>query len=101
MEEMRSVLKNTLGKTLQTFPVEDRLEAVWRVTCGKALAEHGRVTGYSDGVLRVEVNDEAWMEQMKSLRSKIESDMARIAGVMVRGIHFEMTRQNKKDSRER
>jgi predicted nucleic acid-binding Zn ribbon protein len=80
MEEMRSVLKNTLGKTLQTFPVEDRLEAVWRVTCGKALAEHGRVTGYSDGVLRVEVNDEAWMEQMKSLRSKIESDMAWFAG---------------------
>jgi len=101
MEEMRSVLKNTLGKALQTFPVEDRLEAVWRVTCGRALAEHGRVTGYADGVLRVEVNDEAWMEQMKSLRSKIESDMARIAGVKVRGIHFEMTRQNKKDSRER
>lgn len=97
MEEMRSLLKNTLGKTLQAFPMEDRLEAVWRVICGKVLAEHGRVTGYSDGVLRVEVNDEAWMEQMKNLRSQIESDMTRIAGVRVRGIHFEMTRQNKKD----
>ena len=57
-----------------------------RVEC----AEHGVVVGFDDGVVRVEVSDAVWMRQMMSLRGVLEREMAKIAGVTVSGIHFEL-----------
>ena len=44
---------------------EDRLAAAWPVACGTAMAGHGKVVGYADGVVQVEVTDTAWMQQMR------------------------------------
>ena len=68
----------------------DRLAAAWTVACGRAMAEHGTVVGFDDGVVRVEVSDAVWMRQMMSLRGVLEREMAKIAGVAVSGIHFEL-----------
>ena len=43
---------------------EDRLAAAWTVACGRAMAEHGRVVGYDAGVVRIEVADAVWLQQM-------------------------------------
>ena len=44
---------------------------------------------YEDGVIQVEVSDPAWLSQMNSMRSVLEHELARIAGVRVSAIHFE------------
>ncbi len=90
MEAMRDLLRGSLGRSLRDLRDEDRLAAAWTVACGRAMAEHGAVVGYEAGVVRVEVSDAVWMRQMISLRGTLEREMARIAGMPVAGIHFEL-----------
>jgi hypothetical protein len=90
MEAMRELLRGSLGRTLRDLRDEDKLAAAWTVACGRAMAEHGVVTGYEAGVVRVEVSDAVWMRQMMSLGGTLEREMGRIAGLSVSGIHFEL-----------
>ena len=88
MEHMRDLLKRSLGRSLEALPVLDRLAAGWAVACGRAMAAHGEVTGYDGRMLRVEVRDAMWLEQMISMRGALAREVGRIAGVEVAGIHF-------------
>jgi predicted nucleic acid-binding Zn ribbon protein len=92
LEGMRDLLKGSLGRSLSALREEDRLAAAWPVACGKAMAEHGTVVGYEDGVVRVEVEEGVWLRQLMSMRGHLAGEMARIAGVRVSEIHFERKR---------
>lgn len=96
MEAMRDVLRASLGRSLRTIRDEDRLAAAWTVACGKAMASHGSVIGYDAGVVKVEVEDTVWLRQMLSLRSVLEREMAKIAGLQVASIEFELKRAARK-----
>jgi Dna[CI] antecedent, DciA len=89
LEGMRDLLKGSLGRSLGALGDEDRLAAAWPVACGKAMAGRGTVVGYVDGVVRVQVDDGAWLRQLISMRIQLAGEMARIAGVRVSEIHFE------------
>lgn len=93
MEAMRDVLRGSLGRSLRGIGEEDRLAAAWTVACGAAMAERGRVVGYEAGVVRIEVADQTWLRQMTSLRFMLERDLARIAGLPVSAIRFELQRR--------
>ena len=90
MEGMRGVLRGNLARTLRTMRDEDRLAAAWTVACGRAMADQGTVVGYEAGVVRVQVAGAVWLQQFISLRSVLQREMARIAGLPVTGIHFEL-----------
>jgi hypothetical protein len=89
LEGMRDMLRGSLGRSLQALQEEDRLSAAWPVACGKAMAERGQVVGFENGVVRVEVEDGMWLQQMFSTRRQLAGELARISGVTVREIHFE------------
>ena len=93
MEAMREVLRSSLGRSLRTMRDEDRLAAAWAVACGRAMAEHGTVIAYEAGVVRVEVADAVWLQQMISLRAVLERELARIAGLPVACIRFELEKR--------
>lgn len=94
MEAMRDLLRGTLARSLRGVGATDRMAAAWTVACGRAMAEHGAVTDYAEGVVRVEVSDAVWMRQMISLRGALARDMARIADLPVAEIHFELKTGN-------
>ena len=91
MEDMRSVLRKSLGRSLGALPELDRLAAAWPVACGKALAARGRITAFAAGTVTVQVDDPAWLAQMLVMRGALQHDLARIAEVQVTAIHFEST----------
>lgn len=93
MQRMRDVLRGSLARSLRELPDEDRLAAAWPVACGSVLAGHGRVL-YLDveDVLHVRVDGEEWMQQFLHMRSPLANDLGRIAGVRLKGIHFEKSR---------
>ena len=93
MEGMRDLLKGSLRRSLGAMQDVDRLAAAWPVACGKALAERGVVVEYAGGVVHVEVADGAWLRQMRSMQIQLAGEIARIAGVKVVGIHFEVKGQ--------
>lgn len=94
MEDMRTLLRSTLGRSLQAMRPEDKLAAAWPVACGKAMAERGTVVGYADGEVWIEVEDGAWLRQMMSMQGQLAGQMGRIAGVKVSRIHFKVKRGN-------
>jgi len=96
MEGMRELLRGSLGRSLEAMQAEDRLAAAWPVACGKAMADHGTVAGYAEGVVQVYVTDATWLIQMMSMRAQLTAELGRIAGVSVREIHFEVKGQMRK-----
>jgi hypothetical protein len=52
------------------------------------MARKGVVVGLEGGMLRIEVTDAAWMEQMMGMRSVLQRELGRIAEVKLGGIHF-------------
>ena len=69
---------------------EDRLAAAWPVACGAAMAGHGEVAGYANGLVYVRVTDAAWLQQMRSMSAVLQRELGKIAGLAVTGIHFEV-----------
>lgn len=92
MDGMRDLLKKNLARTLERLPDADRLGAAWTLACGKAMADRGEIVSFAGGVVEVEVRDAAWLDQMRSMRAVLESELARIAGVRIVAIHFELKR---------
>ena len=90
MENMREMLRRSLGRSLATMPPIERLTAAWPVACGAAMARRGVVTGFEGGVLRVEVADPGWFDHMRAMQAVLERELGRIAEVKLAGIHFEM-----------
>jgi len=90
MESMRDMLKKNLARSLDTLPVADRLAAAWPVACGKAMADRGEIVGFEKGIVEVLVQDGVWLNQMRSMGAVLERELAKIAGVKIVGIHFEV-----------
>ncbi len=92
MEAMRDLLKTSMGRSLRALSEKDRLEAAWLIACGRILAEHGSIVSYEAGRVEVEVHSGAWLEHLTNTKAHLESELARIAGVPVTGIHFVVKR---------
>ncbi len=90
MDSMREMLKKNLARSLDALPAAERLAAAWPVACGTAMAGRGKIVGFTDGMVRVEVQDAMWLDQMLSMRAALERELAKIAGVKIAGIHFEV-----------
>jgi len=93
LEDMRGVLRGSIGRSLGALSDTDRLAAAWPVVCGSAMAAHGEVAGFFEGTVTVAVTDAAWMSQMMSLRGVLEHELARVARVKVTAIHFELKKR--------
>jgi hypothetical protein len=87
---MREMLKKNLARSLDGLIVMDRLTAAWPVACGKAMADRGEIVGFEHGVVEVLVEDTVWLDQMRSMGAVLQSELGKIAGVKIAGIHFEL-----------
>ncbi|HEX3570631.1 MAG TPA: DciA family protein [Acidobacteriaceae bacterium] len=95
MEGMRELLRGSLARSLAGMGEQDRLAAAWTIACGRAMAERGVVSGYAEGVVRIEVSDSVWLRQMQALRGTLEREMARISGVKIQTIDFVIKRSRR------
>jgi hypothetical protein len=87
---MRDLLRGSLGRSLSALDDVDRLATAWPVVCGRAMAEHGEIVAFVEGVVHVQVSSGPWLRQMMSTRGQLQHELARVASVAVTGIHFEM-----------
>jgi len=93
MEDMRAVLRGSLGRSLAALTETDRLAAALPVVCGTAMAAHGEVAGFFEGTVTIAVSDSAWIAQMMSMRGVLQHELARVARVKVTAIHFEIQKR--------
>jgi predicted nucleic acid-binding Zn ribbon protein len=68
---------------------ELRARAAWKVAAGKKIAEHTRATGLVRGSLVVEVEDQIWQRQLKTLSGFLVRNLEKALGeVLVTDIDF-------------
>ena len=91
MEAMREFLRGSLARSLRTMPREDRLSAALPVVCGSALGAHCAVARLDDGMtLHLQVLGREWLAPLLAMREVLQHDLARVAGVPLCGLHFEV-----------
>lgn len=88
MEDMRSMMRTSLGASLKGLQVEDRLAAAWPVAAGVAMAGHGELVGYEQGRVRIRVTELSWLHQMRAMSGALERALEKISGVPVKAIDF-------------
>jgi hypothetical protein len=60
----------------------------WVTVCGRALGARSNVVGYSQGIVKIEVSEGAWFEEVRSMTDHLKRELPRISGVPVRELHF-------------
>lgn len=88
MEDMRSMMRASLGASLRGLRVEDRLAAAWPVAAGVAMAGHGELVGYEQGRVRILVREVSWLHQMRAMGGALERSLEKVSGVPVKAIDF-------------
>ncbi len=88
MQQAGSGLRKIVAQALrQTGPEQSALLA-WPLACGAMVAEKTRAVALEDSILRVEVPDRGWREQLKSLAPRYLATINQYSSGRVLGIAF-------------
>lgn len=91
MQGMRSLLRNSLARSLRSLPEEDRLAAALPVVCGSALAAHCTVNGLDGNqVLHLRISSSTWLAPLLGMKDVLQRDLAATAGVVLHGIDLQV-----------
>lgn len=88
MEPASVGLGKILSQALRLAAPGDVPVLVWPLACGSRVAERTRALGCADGVLKVEVPDRAWREQLAELTPRYLPVLNQYGSEHVRAIEF-------------
>jgi len=88
MERAGTRLETVIAKALHLAPAEESPLLAWPVACGSVVAERTRAVAFFDGILRVEVADKGWRQELMSLAPRYVAALNRYSAVQVRRIEF-------------
>ena len=93
LQPLRDYIRTHLARSLSD--PDARLAAAWTAACGRALAARGSVAAYdpATAAVRIRVTDAAWLEPLNALRSKLIGDLARISGLPVKQLDFQLEKK--------
>lgn len=81
MERVGGPLKDLLARLRLSRRMEGwRAVELWPRVVGERVASHARAAAFRDGVLVVEVESTAWMNELAYLRTRIARDLNRELG---------------------
>jgi hypothetical protein len=88
VERAGNRLENIIAKALHLAPPQESPLLAWPVACGSAVAERTRAVAFSDGILRVEVADRGWRQELASLAPRYVAAINRYSAVQIKRIEF-------------
>ena len=94
MQHGRAALQKIMGEVLDGAPVSEAPSLAWPFVCGPGVAKRTRVLGFRAGVLRVEVPDAAWRNQLTSLLPKYLDALNQTITAQVKHILFLLPGEN-------
>jgi predicted nucleic acid-binding Zn ribbon protein len=93
MERAAAGLQKIVSDALRRMPPGQAPISAWPLACGTAVAARTRVLDFAQGVLRVEVPDHGWKEELQALAPEYLAVINRYVGDSVQRIRF-VTRGN-------
>jgi len=94
MQHGRAALQKIMGEVLDGAPASEAPSLAWPLVCGPGVAKRTRVLGFRGGVLRVEVPDVAWRNQLTSLLPKYLDALNQTITAQVKHILFLLPGEN-------
>ena len=88
MDRASEGLENIVAKALHRAPAAESPLLAWPVACGSAVAERTRAVSFADGVLRVEVANAGWRQELAALAPRYVATINRYSAAAVRRIEF-------------
>jgi len=88
LERAGTRLETIVAKALHLAPAQESPLLAWPVACGSAVAERTRAVIFSAGILRVEVADAGWRQELSSLAPRYLAAIKRYSSTPVRRIEF-------------
>jgi hypothetical protein len=88
MEPVSVGLSKVLSQALRQTPADEAPLLAWPLACGAAVAERTKALSFADGVLRVEVPDRAWREQLSELSPRYVATLNQYCSQRARAIEF-------------
>jgi predicted nucleic acid-binding Zn ribbon protein len=88
MERAAAGLQKIVGDALRRMPPGQAPISAWPLACGTAVAARTRVLDFAQGVLRVEVPDSGWREELQILAPQYLAVINRYVGDSVQRIRF-------------
>ena len=74
MDSARPTLQKLVADVLNRLPAEQVPVEAWQFVCGKQVAERTQAVSFGSGVLRVEVPDASWQEQLQELERRLPGE---------------------------
>lgn len=88
MERAAAGLQKIVSDALRRMPPGQAPISAWPLACGTAVAARTRVLDFAQGVLRVEVPDSGWKEELQVLAPQYLAVINRYVGDGVQRIRF-------------
>jgi len=88
VEQAGRGLEEIVAQSLRQAPAGETPLLAWPLVCGSGVAERTRALSYMDGVLRVEVPDAGWKQELQTLAPRYLAAINRYATAPVHRIEF-------------
>ena len=88
MQQAGSGLQKLVAQALRQAGDEPSALLAWPIACGALIAEKTRAVSLEDGILRVEVADRAWRNELKTLAPRYLATINQYSSGRVLGIAF-------------
>jgi hypothetical protein len=88
MQQAGSGLQKIVAQALRQTGAEESALLAWPLACGSLVAEKTRALALEDHILRIEVPDRGWRDQLKSLAPRYLATINQYSSGRVLGIAF-------------
>ena len=88
MDSARGALQKLVADVLNRLPAERVPVESWQFVCGRQVAQRTQAVSFAEGVLRVEVPDAGWREQLQELSARYLAGLNQYSRIAVKRIEF-------------
>jgi len=88
MESARDTLQKIVAEMLSRVPPEQAPVVAWQFVCGKTVADRTEALSFTDGVLRVRVQDPTWRAQLADMMPHYMQLLRQYTGQKVNRLDF-------------
>ena len=88
MNRASAGLETIVAQALHRAPANESALLAWPVACGSAVADRTRALSFSDGILRVEVADGGWQQELANLSPRYLALINKYSATSVKRIEF-------------
>ena len=88
MESARDTLQKIVAEMLSRVPPEQAPVVAWQFVCGKTVADRTEALSFTDGVLRVRVQDPTWRAQPADMMPHYMQLLRQYTGQKVNRLDF-------------